>query len=174
MLEKENELLVEFAHARGSHHFRARATSIKSSLFLFISDKDIMSHLRVRALHQPAAGGQIQKLRGNFDSGQCNSLDESNLKTPNFFFLGLKAPQFFFLGRRARRGPKIFFWVARQASGRATTRGFKTSRSEPRGFRMSWRGARGFKMSSPGARGFSRGAQGVQVNPLNPLPVAPC
>ena len=56
--------------------------------------------------------------------------------------------------------------------------GAGTSGSRPadlgRGFRMSWRGARGFRMSSPGARGFSRGAQGVQVNPLNPLPVAPC
>ena len=110
MLEKENELLVEFAHARGSHHFRARATSIKSSLFLFISDKDIMSHLRVRALHQPAAGGQIQKLRGNFDSGQCNSLDESNLKkTPNFFFFGLKAPQIFFFWSPCSMGPQKFF-----------------------------------------------------------------
>jgi hypothetical protein len=29
-------------------------------------------------------------------------------------------------------------------------------------------------MSAPGARGFSRGAQGVQVNPLNPRPVSPC
>ena len=116
VLEKENELLVEFAHARGSHHFRARTTSIKSSLFLFISDKDIMSHLRVRALHQPAAGGQIQKLRGNFDSGQCNSLDESNLKkTPNFFFFGLKAPQFFFFLVAVLDGaPKFFFGLLAQ------------------------------------------------------------
>ena len=29
-------------------------------------------------------------------------------------------------------------------------------------------------MSAPGARGFSRGAQGVQVNLLNPRPVSPC
>jgi hypothetical protein len=37
------------------------------------------------------------------------------------------------------------------------------------GFRKA---ARGFRMSSPGAMGgFSRGAQGVQVNHLNPLPV---
>ena len=118
VLEKENELLVEFAHARGSHHFRARATSIKSSLFLFISDKDIMSHLRVRALHQPqpAAGGQIQKLRGNFDSGQCNSLDESNLKkTPNFFFFGAEDTQFFFFLVAVLDGaPKFFFGLLAQ------------------------------------------------------------
>jgi hypothetical protein len=103
------------------------------------------------------------------------SLDESNLKAPPppSLFWGLKAPRNKILGRRARRGTKFVFWVARLASGRATTRGFKTSRSGPRGYKMSWRGDRGFKMSSPGATGFSRGAQGAQVNPLNPLPVAP-
>jgi hypothetical protein len=40
---------VEVAHAWGSHHFRARAISIKSALSLIISDKDILIHRRVRA-----------------------------------------------------------------------------------------------------------------------------
>ena len=72
------------------------------------------------------------------------------------FFWGAEGtPIFFGSPCSARRGTQKF-WVARLslASGRTTTRGFKTSRSGPRGFRMSWRGARGFKMSSPGARGF--------------------
>ena len=102
-----------------------------------------------------------------------NSVDASNLKAPYDFFFGRKAPKKK-IGSPCSTGHQNFFWDARLASGRAMTRGFKTSRSRPRGFRMSWRGARGFRMSSPGARGFSRGAQGVQVNPLNPLPVAPC
>jgi hypothetical protein len=64
VLKKESELLVEVAHAWGSHHFRARAISVKSSLSLIISDKDIMSHLRVRARmracasHAAAAAGE--------------------------------------------------------------------------------------------------------------------
>jgi hypothetical protein len=49
VLKKESELLVEVAHAWWSHHFRARTILIKSSLSLIISDKDIMSHLQVRA-----------------------------------------------------------------------------------------------------------------------------
>ena len=89
MLKKESELLVEVAHAWGSHHFRARAISIESSL-----SKDIMSHLRVRAASRRWTNLKFEvKLR--FGPMHRNSLDESNLKAL-FFLGGLKAPQFVF------------------------------------------------------------------------------
>ena len=87
MLKKESELLVEVAHAWGSHHFRARAISIKSSL-----SKDIMSHLRVRAASRRWTNLKFEvKLR--FGPMHRNSVDASNLKAPHFFFLGGRHPK---------------------------------------------------------------------------------
>ena len=73
-------------------------TEDEASCSLIISDKDIMSHLRVRArmragVRQPCSRrGRWTNLKFEvklrFGPMHRNSLDASNLKAPDFFFLG--------------------------------------------------------------------------------------